>query len=376
MGDRLVLLGGGHAHVELVRQLGDLAPGLSVTVVSPEENHYYSGMGPGMVGLRYRPEELCFPLRSLCGHAGVRFVKGEAERIDCTRRRVLLISGESLTYDALSCNVGSVVSCGGLKCGPSVVPVKPIRNLLVAGVRIERLLLVQPVALTVVGGGPAAFEIAGNLSRRLRLLSRHITEPTSTHAERSSVTIIPGRSPLRQFSRRARRLVERELRRGGVRMGPRSYAVAASSSGVECEDGSSVESDVTFLATGVRAPELFAKSGLPIGRAGELLVDERLAAVRCDGVFGAGDCVQLQEGRLEKVGVYAVRETPILLQNLLGYLNRGSPSTFAGTGRYMLLFNLGTDRGVFVRGRVSAAGRAAMALKDRIDRTFAGRFRL
>ena len=51
MAKHLVLVGGGHAHMMTLANINAfVAKGHRVTVIGPSEHHYYSGMGPGMLG--------------------------------------------------------------------------------------------------------------------------------------------------------------------------------------------------------------------------------------------------------------------------------------------------------------------------------------
>ena len=55
---RLVLVGAGHAHLMALAAIPDLpARGHEVTCVGPSARHFYSGMGPGVLGGAYDPEE-------------------------------------------------------------------------------------------------------------------------------------------------------------------------------------------------------------------------------------------------------------------------------------------------------------------------------
>ena len=86
---RLVLVGGGHAHVHV---LADLAarplPGVEVTLVSPAPSHHYSGMVPGFLQGAYAESELTLDLGWLAGRAGARLLTGLATRIDVAGRDV------------------------------------------------------------------------------------------------------------------------------------------------------------------------------------------------------------------------------------------------------------------------------------------------
>ena len=59
MGKRLIIVGAGHAHLTILKNLPEfINAGHEVTVVSSSSLHYYSGMGPGMLSGIYRPEEI------------------------------------------------------------------------------------------------------------------------------------------------------------------------------------------------------------------------------------------------------------------------------------------------------------------------------
>ena len=70
---RLVLVGGGHAHLHV---LADLAArplaDIEVTLVSPSAWHHYSGMAPGFLQGAYAEADLTIDLASLAARAGAR----------------------------------------------------------------------------------------------------------------------------------------------------------------------------------------------------------------------------------------------------------------------------------------------------------------
>lgn len=71
---KLVLLGGCHAHVEVLRRIG-LRPmaGVELTLVSPDRHTPYSGMLPGLVAGHYRFDECHIDLEPLASYAGARY---------------------------------------------------------------------------------------------------------------------------------------------------------------------------------------------------------------------------------------------------------------------------------------------------------------
>jgi NADH dehydrogenase FAD-containing subunit len=87
-------------------------------------------------------------------------------------------------------------------------------------------------------------------------------------------------------------------------------------------------------------------------------------------VFGGGDCIALAGRRLARVGVYAVREAPVLFHNLLATLEGRPLRRFRPQRRYLLIMNLGDGTGLATWGGLWWYGRLAFWLKDRIDRAF------
>ena len=104
---RLVLVGGGHAHLHVLADLaGRRLPGAEVALVSPSAWHHYSGMVPGFLQGRYAEADLTIDLASLAARAGVRLLEAMAERVDVGGRTVD-VGGARLPFDILSLDVGA-----------------------------------------------------------------------------------------------------------------------------------------------------------------------------------------------------------------------------------------------------------------------------
>ena len=87
----LVLLGGGHSHVIVLRMLGmNPVPGLQVTLISPDRRTPYSGMLPGYVAGHYREEEIHIELDPLCRFAGAGLIQGSVTGLDPQANKVYM----------------------------------------------------------------------------------------------------------------------------------------------------------------------------------------------------------------------------------------------------------------------------------------------
>jgi len=371
MGKHLVLAGGGHAHLTLLDRLTEItAEGHRVTVIGPSPYHYYSGMGPGMLGGLYTPVQIRFATEQIVIRGGGTFLPDKVVRIDPERRRLFLAGGETMAYDLLSVNVGSFVP-DTLRSGPGqdIFSVKPIENLLAARQRILRKLTADDTAVVtvaVVGGGPAAAEIAGN------------ARDLAPAGDRSglAVRLLAGDGLLKGFPEAVRRRVGRVLTRRGVTIEESGFVRKAETGRVIRADGRDLAADIILLAPGIKPSPLFVDSGLPAGPDGGLRVNACLQCPAYPEIFGGGDCVYFEPAPLPKVGVYAVRQNPVLFDNLRSSLAGTELKPFHPGGDYLLIFNLGGRVGVLHKGRLTIGGRLAFRLKDGIDRRFMARFQI
>ena len=106
----LVLIGGGHAHVHVLKAFA-MRPvhGLRITLISREVDTPYSGMLPGHVNGTYSEPDVHINLLRLARFAGVRLFVGEVSSIDPKARVVRYGDNRVLRYDLLSINTLSLI---------------------------------------------------------------------------------------------------------------------------------------------------------------------------------------------------------------------------------------------------------------------------
>jgi NADH dehydrogenase FAD-containing subunit len=263
MKKRLVLAGGGHAHMVTLANLARIVGrGHSVTVIQPSEHHYYSGMGPGMLGGTYRAEQIRFATRRQVENRGGAFVLGRVVHIDAQAQTVQLQGGKALPYDVLSCNLGSFVPCQMITSSlKDIYPVKPIEGLLAARARILELCARKTISIGIVGGGPSAVEIAGNLWRLTR-------GPGLVPAR---IKILTGSALMPRHPAGVRRKAFQSLVKRGIEVLESCDVREISTGAVTASSGEIHALEIIFVAVGVRPSEVFRCSGLPVGPDGGLL---------------------------------------------------------------------------------------------------------
>lgn len=364
MARSVLLVGGGHAHVRVLSLLAD-APfdDADVVLVNAEPVSTYSGMVPGVVTGQYRPAQAQIELAPLAARAAARFVCGRARAIHARARRVELEDGRSFDYDLLSLDVGSRPRHpGALDSDARLIRVKPIARALG---ELEHALasLSEPCRIAVVGAGAGGVELALALAARL-----------GTKAE---VSVFDGASrPLAERGRRASRLVLEAFGEHDVRFYGERRAVRVKRGLVVFDDGRELPAELVVWVTGAAAPALLAESGLPGDERGFLLVDDSLRSVGDPHVFAAGDCATLRSHpALPKAGVHAVREGPVLAENLRRSLGGEPLVDYRPQARFLSLLNTGDGCAILVYGPIALRSRWAWRLKDAIDRRFVDGFR-
>lgn len=367
MGKHLVLIGGGHAHMTSLLNIDQLTSrGHQVTLVSPSPYHYYSGMGPGMLGGFYHPSQARFHVGAMAQERGGKFIQDTASKIDALNRTIHLTSGQSISYDVASCNTGSDVKLSALATSTeTVIPVKPVLNLYKAQTTLLQEIESRKLELIVIGGGPAGVEISANLWRLLRGKPNHAT-----------ITLVAGGELLRDTPERVRTLARKSLLAKNIRVLTGVRVEKIESGRVTLSDQNCLDYDFAFLATGITPSALFRDSALPTGADGGLLVNNFLHCTEYPELFGGGDCISLKGCPLAKVGVYAVRQNPVLFHNLMAKLEDTPLRSFDPGPSYMLILNMGDTRGILWKRSLSLNGRLSFLLKDYIDRRFMKKYQV
>lgn len=364
---RIVLIGAGHAHLHVAKHARRLIDhGAQVTLIDPDR-FWYSGLATGMLGGAYEPQQNDLDPRPLIEQAGGRFLRDRLVSLDRDNRMAHLASGETVAYDAISLNVGSKVPTEKLPgADEHAWPVKPISNLHRLRRYLETCFAIDCVdRLAVVGGGATGCEVACNLAELAR-----------RHHSRAKVTLLTrGPTVLRDAPAGAGKFMLRWLRRVGVEVQVNAPVQRIESRAVVLRDGRSARAELIILATGLRASPLMAAFGLPVGEDGGLRVTAALHSPADERVFAVGDCAAFGPRPLPKVGVFGVRQAPVLLDNLLAMV-RGQPlREYEPQRQFLRILNLGRGRGLAIRGNFWAHGRWCMRWKDRLDRKFLQQYR-
>ncbi|MCC5882063.1 MAG: FAD-dependent oxidoreductase [Halomonas sp.] len=371
---RIVLIGAGHAHLHVIRHIGRLAEA-RVTLVDPG-SFWYSGMASGVLGGSHDSSEDRIDPKRLARHHGVNHVRGRLARLDHPQRLVYLADGRSLPYDLVSLNLGSIApTLAPLAEGPRAWAVKPIQQLVALRHCLETAYRRgECPALVVVGGGASGVELACNL--------RALAEK---HAARTSITLVTrGNTLLDGAPQGAQHWIAGHLQRLDiqVRCGMRAVSyhrqgvlIAAQPVARDQENLELIECQHVMHASGLAPPPVLEHLGVRLIAGRGVAVGDTLQSVEDQDIFAAGDCAALVDHPLPRLGVYGVRQAPVLLANLAARLKGRNLHRYTPQVSALTILNLGQGNGLAIRGRLWWAGRLSLLWKRRLDERFMQRYR-
>jgi selenide,water dikinase len=353
----LVLVGGGHAHVHVLKSFGMRPmPGVRLSLVAREIETPYSGMLPGYVAGHYTLDECHVDLAPLARFARARLIHAEAIGLDRDRREVILAGRPGLRFDIVSLNVGATPSLSIPGAAEHAIPVKPIhrfaRHWEALRARVEASL--HPVAIAVVGGGAGGVELALAIRHRLD--------------DKAAVSLVTKGRLMASHAPRTAALLRQAMAERGIACREDAEVAAIEPGGVVLAGGERIHAGEILLVTEAAAPGWLATTGLALDERGFLAIADTLRSIDDTGVFAAGDAATVLAHPRPKAGVFAVRQGPPLAENLRRALAGRPLRPFVPQRQFLSLIGTGDRRAVASRGRIALEGAWLWRLKEWIDR--------
>eukprot|EP01031_Cornospumella_fuschlensis_P025780 gene25780-31130_t len=414
----LVLIGGGHAHVHVLKMLGmNPIPNLRVTLITRDIDTPYSGMLPGYLTGQYSYADCHIDLFKLCIFSKTRFIHAEVCGISTVKKHIYFRDGRSsMSYDVLSIDIGIVPK--PLPCfdptGSSydadhaalldqlLIAVKPIDLFAKKWSRVLReivditspetcsnipcdstLLSTHAAAradttytVGVVGAGAGGVELSFAINFRLRAICRE----RGVREGRVRVVIFnKGASVLPSHAKATQRIVTRLLGEHNIdvvhnadivdiQAVPHPALPAAHQALLLDSAGGRHVVDKVFWCTHARAADWLRSSGLSVDADNFILVKDTLESVNVPRVFAAGDVCHNTAHPRPKAGVFAVRAGPPLLHNLRAAILGESLEPWTPQTEFLGILSIGQGYAVSSKGGVGLEGRHLYELKEKIDR--------
>ena len=293
-----MIIGGGFGGLYAAIALRN-AP-VQITLLDRRNHHVFQPLLYQVAMAALSPGDIASPIRwILRRQRNVEILLADVGSVDVAGRRAILIDGGVVPYDFLIVAAGATHAyfghdewrhrAPGLKTLDDALVMR--RRVLLAFERAER----EPDAdrrralltFVVVGAGPTGVELAGALAeishQSLARDFRHF-DPTSARI----MLVEAGPSILSAFPRKLQDAARRDLKRLGVEVITDS-PVTDVLEGAVIVKGTRVEAETVLWAAGVAASPLGATLGVPLDRAGRVIVGRDLTIPGHKEVFVIGD---------------------------------------------------------------------------------------
>jgi NADH dehydrogenase len=299
----VVIVGAGFGGLSAARHIAQLP--VQVTVVDRRNHHIFQPLLYQVATAGLSPGEITAPIRSILrSYANVEVLLEEVIDFDLQHRKIIT-KEQTLDYDFLVIASGATHAyfghdewqplAPGLKTIEDALEIR--RRVLLAFELAERQAAsgqgASPLQFVVIGGGPTGVELAGTLAE----IAHHAMNHEFRHIDprQSRILLIEGGPRvLPAYSEELSRKAEEQLRRLGVEVRT-SHTVTRIEPGAVWAGDEKIFSPVVLWAAGVAASPLGRKLGVPVDRAGRVLVQPDLSIPGHKEVFVIGDLAALQD---------------------------------------------------------------------------------
>jgi NADH dehydrogenase len=364
-GPHVVIVGGGFGG--LYAAFGLSGAPVRVTLVDRRNHHLFQPLLYQVATAALSPGDIAQPIRYvLRGIPNVAVVLAEATAVDLARRCLALADGE-LTYDYLILAAGaSHAYFGHDEWQPYAPGLKTIED----GLEIRRRVLLAFEAaeretdearrralltFVIVGGGPTGVELAGALAEIARDALTHEYRAIDPATARI-LLIEAGARILSGFAPPSSAAAARALARRGVEVRT-STTVTRIAPGVVEAGPLAIPAETVLWAAGVIAAPLARTLGVPLDRAGRVLVEPDLTVPGHPEVTVIGDLAAfLHDGAplpgMAPVAIQMGRHVAADLRRRL----RGEPARRFRYRNKGMMATVGRNAAVAERGRVRLSG--------------------
>ncbi|MDR7095126.1 FAD-dependent oxidoreductase [Hydrogenophaga laconesensis] len=365
---KLVLLGAGQAHLQVLARLARHHPGnLDVILLTPFPHHTGHGCLPGFVTGQHTADEGRVALEPLVRAARARWLQGRCTGLDATAQQVQITPTggaqgvpTTLGYDLLSIDIGTQPDRPWLDAtmpGAThhALHLHPVEAFIALWPQVMAMAQKQAVSLAVVGAGADGIELVFAAAQGIR----------EHGLPGSRFTLISGGEDIGpDLPAGVRQRVLAQLRHQGITV-LREACVGMSEGEVLLGNGARLACDVPLLTMGMRPAAWLQGSGLALNDTGQVLVGPQLQSTSHAQVFATGGVSAQLDGTPGDMHAGTV-----LAYNLLA-AHEGAPlRTLPSKRQRVALLACGTGHAIASWGPLCVGGRWVWEWKDRIDRGF------
>ncbi|MDG2313563.1 MAG: selenide, water dikinase SelD [Alphaproteobacteria bacterium] len=370
----IILVGGGHSHVYVLKRYGMYPqPGVRLTLISKDVLIPYSGMVPGLISQTYQHSEGHIDLRRLASFANARLIHSSATKLDLLKKLVHVTGRPPMKYDILSLDIGSIPSVPDISGAEHALPVKPLDKFIAEQSKISDEIMNKKDSynIVIVGGGAGGVELSMSLDQQLRRNNSSLKE----NPNHLTITIVESKSTLLpDFNPAARKKILKNITEHKIISLTNTRVNIINSNSVELSTGEILSADKTILVTNAKPPNWLSNTGLALDVNGFVRIDDYLRSMSHPEIYATGDIASMENYNLPKSGVYAVRQGPVLAENLRREFKEKNPKPYRPQKKVLALITTGNNSAVAARGSLAVSGKWVRRWKEKIDRRWIAKY--
>ena len=347
--NHLVLIGGGHTNVLLMRKWlmnPKLMPEMPVSIISRDSQLVYSAMFPSVISKSISLEECLIDIENLARKAKISFIKDEVSDIDFKLKKIFFNNRPSVDFSKLVLNFGSQTRIpkefDHLVKDQRAFPVKPFLKAYELIKKEDIFDLGKELPFIIVGSGLAAIEVSFALRKRWR----NRTLKLFCYANKINNKLL------------------RSLRNSNIGL----------------IDNIDFDYGRILLCTGNTSPLWVKKKLLKLDSNGRIIINQNLKLKNFSGIFATGDCAVIDSMKRPASGIYAVKVLNTLAHNLKQEIGSQSFKKWFPQRFGLQIVNSFPQKKpmafAIYRNFVFGPSSLIWSFKNRIDRDFVKKFRL
>ena len=310
MKKRVVIVGGGFGGLKAAKVLADYPDLVEVTLVDKRNYHLFQPLLYQVATAGLSPADIAMPIRNVLSDAkNVTVYLEEIKSVNIAHNS-LETTGVSAKYDYLILACGATHSyfgkdhweefAPGLKTLEMATEIR--RRMLMAfemaEKEVDENIKLEWLTFVVVGAGPTGVEMAGAISE----IARQTMEADFRNIDPNKTRVIlveAGPKVLASFNEELSLDAKKDLQNLGVEIMNQTMVTDINATGVALKlpDGKEerIKSRTVVWAAGVKPSAINSTLGVPLDRAGRIIVTKNLSLEAASNVFVIGDQAHFEE---------------------------------------------------------------------------------
>lgn len=303
---KVIIIGAGFAGLNAAKRLN--SPEIDLLVIDRTNHHLFQPLLYQVAGAMLSPGDIAAPVREvLAWQQNTRCIMADVQSIDKEKRYVHTSDGDSYPFDVLIVATGARHSyfghpeweafAPGLKSLEDAIAIR--EKILYAFEEAEKCedpaKIKELLRFVIVGGGPTGLELAGTIAEIChRSLFRNFRRIQPDHAE---ITLLEGADRLVvHYPPELSEIARQDLEKLGVKVRLNTKVTLVDEEGVHVGD-ELIRTHNIIWAAGNECSPLLKTLGVPLDRAGRVLVEKDLSIPGFPDIFVLGDAASLNDDK-------------------------------------------------------------------------------